>query len=781
MTWGPFIGRWPRAKKGYDMNQVITDGLILMPPAFADGLGDWSRQDGRPGSDTWATAPNAAIVAADSDFGDCLEILKIDATTKVRSMGQTPIIPGLYLRVSARVKVLSGNLPDLRIAAWPGAGSDTYVSGLTETATSVDTDSYGSIVTVTAILGSGQRGGVDMAWGTGPNYAHVGLDLTGANGGQVRIESITIEDVTNVFLRDLMDWVDVRDYGAVGDGVTDDRAAFAAADAAADGREVVVPDGDYYIASSVTFTNPARFDGRIIMPDDVRLALNENFDLDGYAEAFGDEVLGLKKGLQQLFNQSDFEAFDLCGRRIILEEPLDIQGIVRNKNTYANRRVLRNGQFTAATSTAWNDTVTSRSASWSASSSFELSGVSNADTIEVGSLVTAPQGVGREVYVRAVNPAQNKVFLSSPLGAPPATQTYTFTRFKYMLDFIGWQNLQRFIVSDIEFLCAGLCSAINLSLDGLVFSIQDCYFTGPKDRAITSADEGCQGMQIDRCQFLSNEQTVDVPQRKSICFNINSSDCKIRDNRANKFLHFGVISGSGNIISGNHFFQGDSIVEGVRSPGLVIADANAKCTFTSNYVDNCYIEWTNEKDPTPDFSGGLSFHGLTVQGNIFFATNTAPWMRFISIKPHGTDHFINGMSVTGNLFKKTNGAQLEAVDGVDDSIAALDLNRTADLEFKGNTYHGIIKRTENPISVRAVEGSAMQTWNVDLSDYLPFDAPVKYALSVLPDGPLRSSSNVIVYSSPYAQGLQGTGGQTLNVTWSQALKGAAYVTARCDN
>lgn len=763
------------------MNQVITDGLILMPPAFADGLGDWSRQDGRPGSDTWATAPNAAIVAADSDFGDCLEIVKIDATTKLRSMGQTPVIPGTYLRISARVKVLSGNLPDVRIAAWPGTGTDTYVSGLTETASAVDITEYGSIVTVTAILGSGQRGGVDLAWGTAPSYAHVGLDLTGPNGGQVRIESITVEDVTSVFHRKLMDWVDVRDYGALGDGTTNDSAAFVAANAAADGREILVPEGDYYCGSSVTFTNPARFEGRIIMPDATRLALNENFDLDGYAEAFGDEVIGLKKGLQQLFNQSEFEAFDLCGRRIVLTEPLDIQAIVGNKNTYANRRVLRNVQFTAAASSAWNDTVTTRSATWSASSAFELSNVSNAASIEVGSLVTAPQGVGREVYVRAVNAAQNKVFLSSPLGAPPANQTYTFTRFKFMLDFIGWQNLQRFIVSDIEFLCGGLCSAINLSLDGLVFQIQDCFFTAPKDRAITSADEGCQGMQIDRCQFLSNEQAVNVPQRKTICFNINSSDCKIRDNRANKFLHFGVISGSGNIISGNHFFQGDSIVEGVRSPGLVIADANAKCTFTGNYVDNCYIEWTNEKDPTPDFTGGLSFHGLTIQGNIFFATNTAPWMRFISIKPHGTDHFINGMSVTGNLFKKTNGAQLEAVDGVDTSIASLDLNRTADLEFKGNVFHGIVKRTENPISLRAVEGSAVQTWNVDLSDWLPFGAPVKYALSVLPDGPVRSSSNVIVYSAPYAQGLQGVGGQTLRVTWSQAVKGAAYVTARCDN
>lgn len=763
------------------MNQVITDGVILMPPAFAEGLGDWSRQDGRPGSDTWATAPNGAIVAADSDFGDCLEILKIDTTTKIRSMAQTPLFPGTYLRISARLKVLSGNLPDVRIGAWPGTGSDIYVSGLNEAAPSVSVTEYGTVVEVSAILGSGQRGGVDLAWGTGPSYAHVGLDIVGLNGAQMRIESVTVEDVTSVFHRQLMDWVDVRDYGAVGDGSTNDREAFQSADAAANGREILVPAGTYFLGGNVTFTNPVRFEGKVTMPDHARLSLNENFDLDGYAEAFGDEVLGLKKGLQQLFNQSEFESFDLSGRRIVLEAPLDIQDIVGNRNTYANRRVLRNGQFAAQTSSAWQDSVTSRSADWSASSAFELSNVSNAASIEVGSLVTGPQGVGREVYVRAVNAAQNKVFLSSPLCAAPASQSYTFTRFKYMLDFIGWQNLQRFIVSDIEFLCGGLCSAINLPLDGLVFQIQDCFFTGPKDRAITSADEGCQGMQIDRCQFLSNEQALNVPERRSICFNVNSSDVKIRDNRANKFRHFGVISGSGTLISGNHFFQGDSVVDGVRSPGLVIADANAKCTFTGNYVDNCYVEWTNEKDPRPDFSGGLSFHGLTVQGNIFFATNTAPWMRFISIKPYGTDHFINGLSVTGNLFKKTSGAQLQAVDGVDDSIANLDLARTADLEFKGNTYHGIIKRTENPISLRAVEGSAVQTWNVDLSDWLPFGAPAKYALSVQPDGPVRSVSNVAIYTMPYTQGFHGTEGQTLRVVWSQPVKGAAYVTARCDN
>ena len=92
--------------------------------------------------------------------------------------------------------------------------------------------------------------------------------------------------------------------------------------------------------------------------------------------------------------------------------------------------------------------------------------------------------------------------------------------------------------------------------------------------------------------------------------------------------------------------------------------------------------------PAPRFHGGLSFHGLTLDGNIFFATGSAPWMNFILIKPYGSGHFINGLTVTDNLFKKTGGQQLDAVEGIDTTFATLDLGRTADLMFSGNTYHG---------------------------------------------------------------------------------------------
>ena len=54
--------------------------------------------------------------------------------------------------------------------------------------------------------------------------------------------------------------------------------------------------------------------------------------------------------------------------------------------------------------------------------------------VAVGSLITG-NGVGREVYVREVNVGASEITLSQPLYAPNSTQTYTFTRFKYVLDF----------------------------------------------------------------------------------------------------------------------------------------------------------------------------------------------------------------------------------------------------------------------------------------------------------------------------------------------------------
>ena len=762
------------------MNKAITEGLNLTPRPFDLGLNVWSSQDGRPGSDTYGNASNAAIVPADQDFGGALELIKVDSVQRVRWMGTTPIFPGCYYRVTVRVKAVSGNLPRVRVAATPVRSNGVVAGGFVTTGPETALTAYGRIVTVTAIIGTGTRGGVDLAWNDSVAFAHVGLDLTGPGGGSVRIDDIEVEDITGAYLRDLMDWVDVRDYGAKGDGTTDDTAAFNAADAAANGRSVLVSKGIYRIDDHMTFNSRVRFEGRVVMPQSKRLSLVKNFELNSYIDAFGDEQQGFRKAIQALFNFTDHDTLDMMGRRVALTEPLDVQAAVFDKDTYANQRSIKNGQIDVQDTAAFETTVVNAACDYDSSNARELSNVANIASIPVGSLVTGPRGVGREIYVAGKNVAAGKLRLSAPLWGAPGRQTYTFRRFKYALDFSGFAQLQRFTLKDVELLMAGRSSGILLPAAGVIFHVKDCFFTGPRDRGLTSHDEGCQGLLIDRCQFLSAEQQKNAEDRDTIGFNVNTNDTKIRNNRAVKFAHFAVMAGSGHIITGNHFFQGDGRSLGQRTAGIVFAEAQAKTVFSANYVDNCYLEWTNEQDPEPDFQTELSFGGLQIVGNIIFSSNVPSSYRPLHIKPFGPGHFINGITITGNNFKTIKGQALERVDFVDTTHADLDYSRFVDVNVHSNTFAAVQKQFQNPITLPVSENTAQATWEADLTDYLPFQGEAKVVSAVMPEGALRRANNQVVWAMPYATGRIGGDKQSVRLTWPEALKGKVFVTARCD-
>ena len=761
------------------MNKAITDGVVLMPPKFEDGLGVWSSGDGTVGSPTYDGDGNAAIVVADQDFGGCVELLKVNSEQQLRWTGQTPIVPGCYLRIRARIKAISGNLPDVRIAGWAGGAGDAHVGGLTETGPLVTLTSYGEVVEISAIVGTSRRSGVDLPWGTVPQYGHFGLDLTGPNGGIVRIDDIVIEDISGAFLRDLVNTIDVRDYGAIGDGVADDAPAFALADAAAEGRRVLVPSGTYHLADHVTFQNPVVFQGTVAMPDDKRLSLRQNFDFNSYVAAFGDEALAFKKAVQVLFNFNDHESLDLGGRQIILDAPIDLQGAIANKTTFNLRRIIRNGELQATASSNWNDEVVSSQASYSTDSNLQLTNVVNVANIPVGARVTGA-GVGREVYVKEVNVGGQTVTLNLPLFAAVGTQTYTFTRHKYLIDMSGFDHLSRLNFDNLEFNCAGLCSGVMLPPSGLILHFRDCYFTAPKDRAITSAGTGCQGMLIDQCQFISGEQLARAQDRNSIAFNVNANDTKIRDNRANRFAHFAVIHGGGHIVSGNHFFGGDNEVDGIRQAGIVLTRTNLKSTLVGNYIDNSFIEWTNEHDSDPGFASEFSFGGLSITGNIFTASDVASSFNWIVVKPFGAGHFVDGLTVTGNTFKII-GGDIDRVERVDTSLHTLDFGRMRKIIWDGNTYTAVTAHTTNPIMLRHEEASDMQTWLIDLSTYLPFQGWARRVEGVVADGKIITGGGAQVTDMPYTNTRKGSGQNQIEVVWAQPCRGTVWATARVDN
>lgn len=761
------------------MNKAVTEGLILMPPPFAEGLSVWSSGDGTPGSASYDGAPNAAYVPSDPDFEGCLELLKTSSTQKLRWKGNTPVINGLYLRVTARVKAMSGALPSVRIAGFAATAGDAPVPGAVVSGPSTTLTTYGQVVEVSAIIATASRTGVDMNW-AGAHHGHVGLDLTGANGGVVRIDDIRVEDVTSYWLRDMMDWVDVRDYGAVGNGVADDYAAFvAAANAAvASGRSLLVSDGTYYIGQTLTIEAPVRFQGHLSMPNGARLQLSKSFDFPTYAAAFNSEGLGLRKGLEALFWYTDHDTFDLKGRRILLDAPIDLAETT-GLTSYAIRRVLKNGLIEANETPAWNTVTVTSQATYSTSQSYVLTGVTNVANIPVGSRVEGA-GVGREVYVRSRNVSAQTLQLSQPLYDAVGTQTFTFRRFQYMLDMSGFGTLERFEIDSVEFQCKGICSTLNLSTDGPIFTLRHCTFNRPKDKAITSIDRGCQGMLVDNCIFLSAESPDRSQDRSSIALNVNANDVKLRSNLVQRFAKFAVMGGSYHLIEGNHFYHGDNESNAVRQSGLVFAAPNTVSTFTGNYVDNTFIEHTNEYDSTPDWSGEFSFGGLTITSNVFLVSNVISSFRFIVVKPYGTGHFLSGQVVTGNVFRAVNAAPTRP-DAVNTSIADLDYSRFRNVIWQDNTYNGITIQPESPMTLRYNQSTAATNWTIGTEGRLPFDGWARTVSALVMEGQPNSATNEVRTAMPYAMIQQGTNKNEVRLTWPSATRGRAVVTIRVDN
>tara|TARA_R110002020_G_scaffold233701_4_gene445580 strand:+ start:35535 stop:37814 length:2280 start_codon:yes stop_codon:yes gene_type:complete len=753
--------------------------VSFTPAPYSEGLAAYSNGDGTSGSPSYATSGNGAFVPADQDFGGALEILKTDATQRLRYKGQTPIEPGRYLEVKVRVKAISGNLPSVRIAAYAARSGGNAIAGVVTAGTLTPLTAYGRVVEVSAIVGIGNRDGVDMVWGATARYGHFGIDLVGQNGGVVRVDDIEINDVSGLFLGDVVSTVDVRDYGAIGNGTTDDTAAFEAANAAANGRTVLIPEGVFRLNGDVTFDNETKFEGTVTMPTAAILLLRRNFDFPNYMEAFGDEQLAFKKAFQALLNNSDHESLDLGGRKIALTEPVDLQAAVPNRTRYETRRAIHNGQLIALASSAWDTTTVTAQATYNPGNSRTLTNVANIANIPVGSHVSGA-GVGREIYVRAKNVARGELTLNGPLYDAAGTQNFTFRRYKYMLDFSGFDVIAKFILHNIEFQCSELCSGIMLADAGTIFTVRDCFITSPKDRGITSMGGGCQGMFIERCQFLSSENALNVSQRSSIALNVNANDVKLRNCRSERFRHFAVMSGQNHLIVGNHFFQGDTVNGGIRSAGVVLAEPYASCVFSNNYVDNAFFEWTNERDPAPAFTGGFSFSSLDISSNIFLSGEVATSFSYLIVKPYGAGHFINGLNVTGNRFRSING-YVERVERVDTSFSDLNFSRMRNIRFGGNSFHGVNKPVENPHLLEVSQNTNEQTWVVEAGPGLPFEGRSVSVDAVVVRGGVRNAANVLNFDNPFVRAQQGPDSDQVHVIWSEAVRGKIAVTTRMDN
>jgi hypothetical protein len=289
-----------------------------------------------------------------------------------------------------------------------------------------------------------------------------------------------------------------------------------------------------------------------------------------------------------------------------------------------------------------------------------------------------------------------------------------------------------------------------------------------------------QDLIIESCSFYSADQGDLAQNRISLAFNTNANDIKVRNNRSSRFGSFAVVSGSGSMFHGNHFFGGDSGTPGVRRAGIVLTRPNCKSFITGNYIDNSFIELSNEHDETPNYSDEYSFGGLTITGNTFTAQNVVSWFSWLVVAPKGTGHFIAGLNVIGNVFYARSG-DVARVETVDTSHADLNYGLFRNVTFSQNSFNGVDLSSQSPLLIEHSQNSASDTWAVNTAGKLPFGGKARNVVAVVPEGAVTNSGGTAQWAQPYAQVEQGAGGQFANLRWPSAVKGKVQVTLRVDN
>jgi hypothetical protein len=199
-----------------------------------------------------------------------------------------------------------------------------------------------------------------------------------------------------------------------------------------------------------------------------------------------------------------------------------------------------------------------------------------------------------------------------------------------------------------------------------------------------------------------------------------------------------------------------------------------------NYIDNCFVEWTNEYEADPAFANQFSFGGLTVDGNVFTSIGVAPWFRWIVIKPYGAGHFLQGINVSGNVFKAADGT-VDRIDGVDTSFASLDYSRVRNVLFTGNSFNGIAQITANPVSIEHDQATAQTTWTIAAGGFLPFGTWARNVEAVVAEGPITGPANERRSDMPFVAIEQGIDKRSVTLNWAAASKGRVHVRVRGDN
>jgi hypothetical protein len=154
--------------------------------------------------------------------------------------------------------------------------------------------------------------------------------------------------------------------------------------------------------------------------------------------------------------------------------------------------------------------------------------------------------------------------------------------------------------------------------------------------------------------------------------------------------------------------------------------------------------------------------------------------RWLVVKPYGPGHYINGLSVQGNMFRTFSG-NIERVEEIDTTYADMDFGRMRNIIFEGNTFSGVNEQTRNPHIDLHTQSSVDQTWTVDTGNYLPFGGWARVVDALVPLGAVQDVAGDPVYAQPYTKVERGSDKTSFELIWPETVKGRMRYSVRMDN
>ena len=259
-----------------------------------------------------------------------------------------------------------------------------------------------------------------------------------------------------------------------------------------------------------------------------------------------------------------------------------------------------------------------------------------------------------------------------------------------------------------------------------------CRFTNPN----TNGNPGLNAMAsgnnkahyfMNFCYLMAGDGSVPPDQRTRIGIKSNTDDNKIHNSTLCYFKH-SIWNAGGTFTLGNcHIYQGLSGATNTTgyTAGIKLTTGMSGSLINGLYLDKCYIEISNQDNPTATNIGGVVINGMTTLSQSADAS-----FAYIVAADYGnnTGCTVKQVVITNCRFTQSGSAQINPTKI--NPEANFDTLSFDSIIMRDNVFNGGIAPQSNPATVQRTDTSSQQSRSVDFSGVFPFSGKIQVPLSL---------------------------------------------------